>query len=302
MALSWCFNEPWPAAANNSLVHWPAHAKPALAAVACAEGGRAQAFRCDITDRASVDAAVAERDLLAAVDQLVRELVRAHVRGPSADLLREATVTTRSLPALKAYLEGERAYRENRLVDMRVAMERAVAEDSTFALAHYRLAIAVEGSGGDLARDGARGDHDRFRRERPLARAAGLVVDPDLARSLEVPPALDDLDLDPLDPLGVLDPDLDRRPAPDPRHLRIRRDLGRRPRIERGERHEEDHQHGHERQDGPYDHHRLQANVIFEAADEDHQGEEGTCSADRRRATRKASAICTIPSAKAARR
>jgi beta-mannosidase len=36
MALNWCFNEPWPAAANNSLVHWPAHAKPALAAARAA--------------------------------------------------------------------------------------------------------------------------------------------------------------------------------------------------------------------------------------------------------------------------
>lgn len=35
-ALSWCFNEPWPAAANNSLVAWPAEPKPALAAVAAA--------------------------------------------------------------------------------------------------------------------------------------------------------------------------------------------------------------------------------------------------------------------------
>jgi beta-mannosidase len=27
MALSWCFNEPWPCAANNSLLHWPATPK-----------------------------------------------------------------------------------------------------------------------------------------------------------------------------------------------------------------------------------------------------------------------------------
>ncbi len=33
MALNWCFNEAWPAAANNSLVCWPAVPKPALAAV-----------------------------------------------------------------------------------------------------------------------------------------------------------------------------------------------------------------------------------------------------------------------------
>jgi len=33
MALNWCFNEPWPTAANNSLVSWPAEPKPAYAAV-----------------------------------------------------------------------------------------------------------------------------------------------------------------------------------------------------------------------------------------------------------------------------
>lgn len=34
MALNWCFNEPWPTAANNSLVTWPCEPKPALAGVA----------------------------------------------------------------------------------------------------------------------------------------------------------------------------------------------------------------------------------------------------------------------------
>ncbi len=33
MITNWCFNEPWPTAANNSLVSWPATPKPALAAV-----------------------------------------------------------------------------------------------------------------------------------------------------------------------------------------------------------------------------------------------------------------------------
>lgn len=97
--------------------------------------------------RARANAAATEGELLVAVDELARELAAGQIGGPGADLLREATVTTRSLPALKAYLEGERAYRENRVVDMRIAMERAIAEDSAFALAHYRLAIATEGSG-----------------------------------------------------------------------------------------------------------------------------------------------------------
>jgi beta-mannosidase len=34
MALAWCFSEPWPAAANLSLVGWPDRPKPALAAAA----------------------------------------------------------------------------------------------------------------------------------------------------------------------------------------------------------------------------------------------------------------------------
>ncbi|MEZ0299073.1 MAG: glycoside hydrolase family 2 TIM barrel-domain containing protein, partial [Candidatus Methylacidiphilales bacterium] len=33
MALCWCLNEPWPSAANNSLISWPSKPKPALAAV-----------------------------------------------------------------------------------------------------------------------------------------------------------------------------------------------------------------------------------------------------------------------------
>jgi beta-mannosidase len=34
MALNWCFNEPWPTAANESIINWPAEPKPAYASVA----------------------------------------------------------------------------------------------------------------------------------------------------------------------------------------------------------------------------------------------------------------------------
>jgi beta-mannosidase len=34
MALNWCYNEPWPTAANNSLINYPAKPKPAFYAVA----------------------------------------------------------------------------------------------------------------------------------------------------------------------------------------------------------------------------------------------------------------------------
>lgn len=36
MALNWCYNEPWPSAANNNIVNWPAEPKPAYHAVAAA--------------------------------------------------------------------------------------------------------------------------------------------------------------------------------------------------------------------------------------------------------------------------
>lgn len=36
MALNWCFNEPWPTAANNNIVSYPDIPKPAFAAVGCA--------------------------------------------------------------------------------------------------------------------------------------------------------------------------------------------------------------------------------------------------------------------------
>ncbi len=36
MALNWCYNEPWPTAANNSIINWPAEPKPAYHGVAAA--------------------------------------------------------------------------------------------------------------------------------------------------------------------------------------------------------------------------------------------------------------------------
>ena len=52
-------------------------------------------------------------------------------------------MTTSSLPALKAYLVGEQAFRvgEYRAAE---AFQQAVGQDSLFALAYYRLAAAAE--------------------------------------------------------------------------------------------------------------------------------------------------------------
>jgi tetratricopeptide (TPR) repeat protein len=56
-------------------------------------------------------------------------------------------VTTGSLPALKAYLEGESVYRQGRYAEAIEALEKAVGTDSTFALAYYRLSDAADRAG-----------------------------------------------------------------------------------------------------------------------------------------------------------
>jgi tetratricopeptide (TPR) repeat protein len=62
------------------------------------------------------------------------------------------SITTRSIPALKAYLEGETLLRGSDFTAAVAAFKRAVGSDSTFALAYYRLGTAQgwqEGLGGE---------------------------------------------------------------------------------------------------------------------------------------------------------
>jgi serine/threonine-protein kinase len=85
-------------------------------------------------------------ELFEVVDRLSAQLLVN--RGPGTRLAETAAITTRSLAALKAYLEAERRLRAASLqpakIDSAITMfQRAVTEDSTFALAHYRLAVAA---------------------------------------------------------------------------------------------------------------------------------------------------------------
>ena len=50
-----------------------------------------------------------------------------------------ANLTTMSIPALKEFLDGETAYRSADFEAARAAFERAIAHDSSFALAFYQL-------------------------------------------------------------------------------------------------------------------------------------------------------------------
>jgi eukaryotic-like serine/threonine-protein kinase len=66
-----------------------------------------------------------------------------------------ARVTTSSLPALKAYLAGEREYRQGRWFSAAAHFREAVELDSTFARAFYRLGWAMlwAGRGREAARE-----------------------------------------------------------------------------------------------------------------------------------------------------
>jgi serine/threonine-protein kinase len=91
-------------------------------------------------------------ELFALVDRVAAELLAGQREGRMAVL---AARTTESLPALKAYLEGERQFRSGHYKEAVDAFQSAVAADSTFALAHYRLASAFTWASDTLARPAA---------------------------------------------------------------------------------------------------------------------------------------------------
>ena len=78
------------------------------------------------------------------VDQLAIGLLADAGRESSARNRRVASVTTSSLAALKAYLDGESAYQSGDFRTSVEAFQKAVALDPDFALAWYRLSIALE--------------------------------------------------------------------------------------------------------------------------------------------------------------
>lgn len=75
------------------------------------------------------------------VDALTAKLLAELLPGPGARLSRLAATTTSSLPALRAYLAGERALRGARYEEAIAAFEQAVTLDPDFTLAWYRLAF-----------------------------------------------------------------------------------------------------------------------------------------------------------------
>ncbi|MBK8003593.1 MAG: protein kinase [Gemmatimonadetes bacterium] len=97
--------------------------------------------------RAQVDGAA--DSVLQLVDQLslslVREIWRSKEPVPN---LRVTGLTTNSLAAMREYLTGEQFYRRAMWESAQAAFGRAIEDDTTFALAHYRLAMALGWKGG----------------------------------------------------------------------------------------------------------------------------------------------------------
>ena len=155
-------------------------------------GGRLQAT-AGLYDRngeqeLSVQAtATGEGEVFDLVDELARQLLAAGQAGPGSRLSRLAARTTSSMPALKAYLVGERHLRAGRYYDAMESLQDAVTSDPTFALAYYRFAAAAGGCAmPELARQladlGAEhrnrlSEHDRYLFDAQRAWLSGAVTE-----------------------------------------------------------------------------------------------------------------------------
>ena len=95
--------------------------------------------------RSSVEGEI--QDFFDLADRFAADLIASRYGTPRDRLSRLAATTTHSLPAFKAYLEGERAYREGHEAQAIEAFQRALTIDSTFALAYYRLSDAAARAG-----------------------------------------------------------------------------------------------------------------------------------------------------------
>ena len=82
-------------------------------------------------------------DVFGLVDRLAAELLVGARKGDPNRLAETAALTTRSLPALKEYLNAEAMLRGGSVDSAIAGYQRAIAIDSGFALAFYRLAVAA---------------------------------------------------------------------------------------------------------------------------------------------------------------
>jgi tetratricopeptide (TPR) repeat protein len=123
----------------------------------------ASLYRSDGTAEpvATASAEGAADSVFGVVDRVAMQLLSSRARDGESDAVRTAALTTSSLPAFRAYLDGERALRAMRVGPAIDAFTRAVAIDSTFALAYSRLALAAWWDRRRAAADSAAAAGDR---------------------------------------------------------------------------------------------------------------------------------------------
>jgi DNA-binding SARP family transcriptional activator len=112
--------------------------------------GRLQAtatlYRRDGEQEASARAvAESEAEVFELVDELVRQLLASRKLAWGTRLGRIAALTTHSLDALRAYLQGERELRAGRYYEALEGFQAAAEADASFSLAYYRSAAAAAG-------------------------------------------------------------------------------------------------------------------------------------------------------------
>jgi eukaryotic-like serine/threonine-protein kinase len=90
-------------------------------------------------------------------DSATVRLLRALSRSRHISAATTASIGAHNLPALKAFLRGEQLYRRNDFVNARSAYDEAIASDSSFALAYYRVGSTLRWLAG-----AGQGDHMVF--------------------------------------------------------------------------------------------------------------------------------------------
>ena len=101
------------------------------------------------TDEPSADFQEADiegspEELFELLDVLVADLLAGSLSAEGDRLKATAALTSGSMDATKAYLEGERLMRMGRYRESADAYDRAIAIDSAFALAYYRRSVAAD--------------------------------------------------------------------------------------------------------------------------------------------------------------
>jgi DNA-binding SARP family transcriptional activator/TolB-like protein len=105
-------------------------------------------------------------ELFTLIDRLTADILAG--QGVSTAFDESATRTTSSLPALQRFLQGEEQYRAGNFATAAELFRQAVDEDSTFALAYFRLSNASNWTGASQLSQWAADNAMKYRNRLPI--------------------------------------------------------------------------------------------------------------------------------------